>query len=88
MKISARSFERQIDHEVADANAANFKLDSDGNVICTVKGDAIDLTHGTKYTFFVSISPQELDALYRFSMTTPKPIEAVSQTGKITRRPK
>lgn len=74
MKIEAcASTHQKYDHVVADAPARAFRLDPDGTVKFTVQSLPITLTRDAEYDLDISIDPGELDALYRFSMTTPKP---------------
>lgn len=72
MKIEARVTDSDRDkHAVADAEVKYLRCEEDGNVTFTVRSDAITLTRGIVYNLFISVSPEEIDKIYRFSMTSP-----------------
>ena len=74
MKVQACASGRQRDdHILAEAEIVHRKLDADGNIVVTVQSHPSTLSRDVAYHLFLSFSPEELDAMYRFSMTT-KPI--------------
>lgn len=77
MKIIARASRRDtdVDHVVVDApiDIRIATIEEGGALRFTITTRPITLAHEAEYNFFVSIDPQEMDALHRASLTLPTP---------------
>jgi hypothetical protein len=75
MKIMARARIRDtdVDHNVADSRYRNIEMDENGHIKLVLPTKSVTLSRDAEYNLFITIEPEELDKIYRFSMTTPKP---------------
>jgi hypothetical protein len=75
MKIMARARIRDtdVDHDVADSHYRHIEMDENGHIKLVLPTKSVTLSRDAEYNLFITIEPEELDKIYRFSMTTPKP---------------
>jgi hypothetical protein len=85
MKIMARALMRDtdVDHDVADSHCRHIEMDENGHIKFVLQTKSVTLSYDAKYNLFITIEPEELDKIYRFSMTTPTP---KPKTTAITRK--
>jgi hypothetical protein len=83
MKIVADSFYHQVDkmHDFADTNInmRYAKAEEHGSITFIIKTLPSTLTRDTIYNLSITISPEEIDALYRFSLKMPIPVPLPSK---------